>query len=1639
MAEKLNRYFVSKNLDDIIKYIRPDYQRSSQSLKDHVTDDGSIAYESIRKDLFPLTTAAAADRGIDLLVSEINRVARENGIAIQFQIDPKKKKGTGDRLIWCESVDATPALPYLSELKAIPEGTLSTGQRALELGGPIILMTFNEHETVAVREVFADIGEVSPPDTSGKFPITTLGIIGGRLILHLVSQQGRLQALDAAKTVVNSHEPHAIIALGIAFGMTPGKQHIGDVLVASHIRDYELTKVNSDGSQTPRGSKVPMTGWIHNQLRHLQQTRGDQPQWPRLEFGTVMSGDKLLDHRPSRDELKKFEPEAIGGEMEGAGVELAVRDLQIGWAVIKAICDWADGNKGVRTKDADQRLAARNAAMVVKALLELGAPPGSGRARPDNPAPYQPPSMSPPTPSPILTDRQKIPDGHFRNDALGRPITFRKDDLLAASREVSDSDQAGEEVLPSLHRWIEDSEAPPLLALLGEYGMGKTITCQQLVRDLDAARQKDPQQRIALYFDLRHVTLPPGRVPTLSDALEECMSRGWHSRAPGFAMENIHEWIAQGAVVIFDGLDEVLVKLDTGTGQIFTNNLLKIIADSDARKVTRRPKVLITCRTNYFPSLRAQQTHFTSQERGEVTADRYKTLLLLPWTEDQIQGYLKAALPELNIDAVREMIAAVHDLGDVVQRPFTLKLIAEYIPDLERQRVAGRPVSGVTLYRQVAQRWLDRDDGKHHIQAEHKLRLVAHLSAFLWGSGQSVLTADKLQEWFHQWRTSQPNFLRYAHVMPDQLEEDLRTATFLVRQDDEAGSAFRFAHTSLSEFFLADYLFQAVREGKPERWSLPVPSAETLDFLGQMIKEADAADIMRTLHGWRKSKAPQVTTLLLAYGMRASSAGWPVPNLNGIVLEQASLGRWDITGQTATPIDIRGAIFRDCDLNDAKFTGLDLEDVSFQGSRLHRVVFTTCELRRVAFAGVGLSGAVFNNCEVEECSWGRVDSYRTQFIDCNLVAIDEIIECKELIIVGNNKGGTDYSSLSIEWLTGHKYWVNNLAWSKDGRLMSAGDGGTIKIWDGKTGEVLRSIVGSGEWINDCAWSEDGRIAAVFGKDGLRIWEGRRYEPLPIPQGDFGHLSTCAWSLDGRLAFAGASGLIYILDAGEKTPRILKGHRGSIETCAWSSDGRLASAGDDGVIRIWDTVANHLLAELQDHNGTVLSCAWSPDGRLVSGGSDGIVRVWDVDRLKLKFHRPGYDHGIFACQWGGDDSVIISSMFMIQMFSSESGEITFESKTYSNAFSRSDDGDFACITDGANISILVLEKDHGPLIMDNAGGWIGDVQWFDDKNLLICSSNEFVDIFNVEINEIPRRNEFSFRHYGLLSLSYFGDYLSVPVDNSVHIYDMACGLLVSELKGHMDKIIASVWSKSGQLATISYDGDVCVWDPIAGKRLATFEQREVPLECRWSDDGRLAVVCGDGEVKVWYPHSGKLLTCFREEGIQLYSCSWSGEGLLALGGQYGFLKIWNPETGRISKPLTGHSGPVRHCSWHTDGRLATVESNGQVNIWHGRKKKLISTLPGKGSVSSCSWSPSGRLAVGRRHGVVEIWDVEAARIIVCYGLGEHSSDNHAHAAVWSPDDGKVLAATDRAWRSLSFQCLDEQGKLFRRPFGKADMI
>jgi hypothetical protein len=86
---------------------------------------------------------------------------------------------------------------------------------------------------------------------------------------------------------------------------------------------------------------------------------------PRIFIGPIASANSLLKNPIKRDELRdKFGVKAV--EMEGSGIADATWNHEIGYLVVRGICDYCDTNKG----DLWQEYAAIVAAAYVRSLLE---------------------------------------------------------------------------------------------------------------------------------------------------------------------------------------------------------------------------------------------------------------------------------------------------------------------------------------------------------------------------------------------------------------------------------------------------------------------------------------------------------------------------------------------------------------------------------------------------------------------------------------------------------------------------------------------------------------------------------------------------------------------------------------------------------------------------------------------------------------------------------------------------------------------------------------------------------------------------------------------------------------------------------------------------------------------------------------------------------------------------------------------------------------------------------------------------------------------------------------------------------------------------------------------------------------------
>jgi len=239
----------------------------------------------------------------------------------------------------------------------------------------VLLVTATKVESKAVLDIFQkNTGKEPHLVPIGDQIYHDIGSVNGNSVVLVQSEMGSGglgASLLTVQKAITDLSPNEVIMVGIAFGIDPEKHSIGDVLVSKQLMLYELQRVGTkDGNPQiiPRGDKAPASTRLLSYFRNAEIS-WDESQC-KASFGLILSGEKLVDNTDFVKCLRDLEPEAIGGEMEGAGLYVACHDKKVDWIIVKAICDWADGKKS-ENKEVKQELAAKNAASFVSHALQL--------------------------------------------------------------------------------------------------------------------------------------------------------------------------------------------------------------------------------------------------------------------------------------------------------------------------------------------------------------------------------------------------------------------------------------------------------------------------------------------------------------------------------------------------------------------------------------------------------------------------------------------------------------------------------------------------------------------------------------------------------------------------------------------------------------------------------------------------------------------------------------------------------------------------------------------------------------------------------------------------------------------------------------------------------------------------------------------------------------------------------------------------------------------------------------------------------------------------------------------------------------------------------------------------------------------
>ena len=218
---------------------------------------------------------------------------------------------------------------------------------------------------------------------------------------------------------------------------------------------------------------------------------------------------------------------------------------------------------------------------------------------------------------------------------------------------------------------------------------------------------------------------------------------------------------------------------------------------------------------------------------------------------------------------------------------------------------------------------------------------------------------------------------------------------------------------------------------------------------------------------------------------------------------------------------------------------------------------------------------------------------------------------------------------------GHDGPVTHVAFAAQTNLaLSAGEDGRIKIWDGTTGEEVRTIAGHTRpvrWAFFC--NEDTEVVSASLDSTVRLWRvdsgtERRYVRVPHP------LHAGAIAPGGRLLAAASPREEHLrllpLTEDQLPPRLLPQRAdGMVLALAFSPDGALlASAGGlHNFLQVHDVATGRVIVEASSLPFAVHGLSWAPDGASIFLGGHDVLARWSLVKRRVVARVGG--HGEFT--------------------------------------------------------------------------------------------------------------------------------------------------------------------------------------------------------------------------------------------------------------------------------------------------------------------------------------------------------------------------------------------------------------------------
>ena len=504
---------------------------------------------------------------------------------------------------------------------------------------------------------------------------------------------------------------------------------------------------------------------------------------------------------------------------------------------------------------------------------------------------------------------------------------------------------------------------------------------------------------------------------------------------------------------------------------------------------------------------------------------------------------------------------------------------------------------------------------------------------------------------------------------------------------------------------------------------------------------------------------------------------------------------------------------------------------------------------------------------------------------------------------------------------GHFAAISAVVFSPDGHFVvtNGGEEKNVKIWETKTGRLIRTIEAHADQITSVSFSNNGKYLLTTGHDHkARVWDvqsGKVYYDVYFSASNW--IEDGAFSKDDRTIVLTSDMVMErhdlqnkkliktIFDSSLLTKRSNASFTERFLSCKFSSDGKKAvTTNADSSVRMWNLETGKVVVNIREPGAVFQNAIFSPSGNKFMAATEGLVSVRNTMSGTEIFALHQKNKPIIFETFSPDDKYIITvaADSAAKLWDAQTGKLL---KTFQ---------------DPTAIIVSCIFSNNGLLITLSAEGVARLWEINSGKMIRIAAGR---DPARKKAHPVLDPEDTPYLNASFSNDSKF--IVTALLDNKAIVQETTTGKVISSLSGISSMIYNPEYSCDGKLlatcgvlntidAEAAPRGVVSIWDLQSGKIVFKLEgHKGLISEIKFSSDNKLiATASNDSTARIWDAATGNLLNVFPGHEKEVYKCYFAGGSKYLITQTFsGMARVWDTQSGKRILEIKNDSSTDRN--------------------------------------------------------------------------------------------------------------------------------